>query len=344
MKKLTVNMLSIANTVKGQGVETAYNELTNLLDKYGKDDIKYVVNKGLGYDVMHMHTVNPASYFKQRFSKGVSLTYVHFLPNSLVGSLKLPKFYMNVYAWWTKRCYLKSDYLVVVNPLYIDEIAKMGYPKERIFFIPNFVSSSKFYVMSNEEKNRNRKRYGFKKSDFIVISVGQLHKGKGIFEFIDIAEKNPDIEFLWVGGFTFGKWMEGYDDIKRIYDNPPRNLHFVGVVDREEVNVLCNISDVFFFPSFYESFGLVALEVAFTLKPLVLRDLDVYKTVYKNNYLSGNTNEEFIKIIRDLKDNKKLYDEYVKKSNNIRNMYDEYGIYKKWLDLYKTISKKEYQK
>ena len=46
MKKLTVNMLSIANTVKGQGVETAYNELTNLLDKYGKDDIKYVVNKG----------------------------------------------------------------------------------------------------------------------------------------------------------------------------------------------------------------------------------------------------------------------------------------------------------
>ena len=177
-----------------------------------------------------------------------------------------------------------------------------------------------------------------------MISVGQLHKGKGIFEFIDIAEKNPDIEFLWVGGFTFGKWMEGYDDIKRIYDNPPRNLHFVGVVDREEVNVLCNISDVFFFPSFYESFGLVALEAAFTLKPLVLRDLDVYKTVYKNNYLSGNTNEEFIKIIRDLKDNKKLYDEYVKKSNNIRNMYDEYGIYKKWLDLYKTISKKEYQK
>ena len=41
---------------------------------------------------------------------------------------------------------------------------------------------------------------------------------------------------------------------------------------------------------------------------------------------------------------KKLYDEYVKKSNNIRNMYDEYGIYKKWLGLYKTISKKEYQK
>ena len=89
---------------------------------------------------------------------------------------------------------------------------------------------------------------------------------------------------------------------------------------------------------------MVALEAAFTLKPLVLRDLDVYKTVYKNNYLSGNTNEEFIKIIRDLKDNKKLYDEYVKKSNNIRNMYDEYGIYKKWLGLYKTISKKEYQK
>ena len=50
------------------------------------------------------------------------------------------------------------------------------------------------------------------------------------------------------------------------------------------------------------------------------------------------------KTAADLMRYKKLYDEYVKKSNNIRNMYDEYGIYKKWLDLYKTISKKEYQK
>lgn len=36
MKKISVNMLSIANIVKGQGVESAYNELIKLLNKYGK--------------------------------------------------------------------------------------------------------------------------------------------------------------------------------------------------------------------------------------------------------------------------------------------------------------------
>ena len=59
MNKIKVNMLSIADAVKGQGVETACNELTGLLDKYGKDDIDFVKNKGLNYDIMHMHTVNP---------------------------------------------------------------------------------------------------------------------------------------------------------------------------------------------------------------------------------------------------------------------------------------------
>ena len=42
MRKITVNMLSIADSVKGQGVETAYNELIALLKKYGKDDLEIV--------------------------------------------------------------------------------------------------------------------------------------------------------------------------------------------------------------------------------------------------------------------------------------------------------------
>lgn len=340
MKKISINMLSIADTVKGHGVETAYNELIKLLEKYGEDDLKIVKNKGLKYDILHMHTANPISFIKQRLTKNKTLTYVHFLPNTLNGALKIPKLFMKIYAWWVKKSYMMSDYLVVVNPTYINEMVKLGYDKERIFYIPNYVSQNNFFVLNDKDKIKYRRKYKYKENDFIVVSIGQLHKGKGVLDFIKLAKENPDIKFLWVGGFNFGKFMDGYNEIKEVYDNPPKNLKFSGVVDRNEVNILCNISDVFFFPSYYESFGLVVLEAANTEKPLVLRDLDTYKNIYNNNYLSGNNNDEFINHIRMLKDNKDEYRKYIKKSKNIKKMYDEKEIYIKWLNLYRTISNK----
>lgn len=338
MGKISVNMLSVANIVKGHGVETAYNELINLLEKYGKNDLNIVKNKGEHYDVLHLHTVDPVGYLKQRVTKSTTLTSVHFLPDTLNGALKIPRVFSNIYAWWVKKIYLDSDYLVVVNPNYVDEISKLGVDKSKIFYIPNVVSNDSFYVISEKDKDRIRKKYGYKKDDFIVVSVGQLHKGKGVLDFIKVAKENPDIKFLWVGGFNFGNVMEGYDEIKEVYDNPPKNLRFTGIVDRKEVNILCNISNVFFLPSYYESFALVALEASHTEKPIILRKLDTYKNIYYDNVLYGKNNEEFIKYIRMLKGDKKFYNNAVKMTKKINKMYTEKEIYKKWLKLYKTIS------
>ena len=146
MKKISVNMLSIANIVKGRGVESAYNELIKLLNKYGKKSLNVYINKGLDYDVIHMHTVNPTSYIKQRLASGNTLTYVHFLPNSLEGTLKIPSLFMDVYSWWVKKCYMKSDYLVIVNPTYIKEMIKMGYDKKRYFIFQMLYLMKTFFL------------------------------------------------------------------------------------------------------------------------------------------------------------------------------------------------------
>lgn len=340
MGKISVNMLSIADSIKGHGVDTAYNELLSLLRKYGKDEIEIVENGGLNCDVIHMHTVDPGSFIKLKMSKNKSLMYVHFLPNTLDGALKLPSVFLDIYAWWVKKIYLNSDYLVVVNPNYIDEMIKLGIKEDKIFYIPNIVSNDTFYTISDKEKEVKRRKYGYKKDDFIVVSVGQLHKGKGVLDFIKLAKENPDIKFLWVGGFNFGNMMEGYKNIKEVYDNPPENLRFTDVVKRDEVNIFCNISDVFFLPSYYESFALVALEAARTEKPIILRNLDTYKNVYYDNVIYANNNKEFIKYIRMLKDDKKEYRKWVKNTKKINDIYNEKEIYKKWLNLYKTISNK----
>ena len=54
----------------------------------------------------------------------------------------------------------------------------------------------------------------------------------------------PDITFVWAGGFSFGKITDGYDELKEIYQNPPSNVHFIGIVQREEMNDIYNLADI----------------------------------------------------------------------------------------------------
>ena len=339
MSKIKINMLSFADKVEGQGVGSAYTELIVLLRKKAYKELDIKVNKGLSFDVMHLHTIDPIGFMKQKLSKGKSLTYVHFMPNTLEGAVKLPKPCLKTYEWWVKKVYMSSDYLVTVNPVIKNKLVDMGYPGERIFYIPNFVSNKKFYPMKKNDIKRNLKKYGYKEEDFIAVGVGQLHNGKGIMDFVKCAEMNPDIEFIWVGGFPFGKLMDGYENIKKIYDNPPKNLRFTGIIPRREVNNFYNISDVFFFPSFVETFALVAIEAANTHKPLLLRDIPEYKEIYLNRYLKGNSVEDFCKHLRTLKEDDALYKKYKKYSKYVAKSFNEDSICDMWINLYKEITK-----
>jgi len=56
-------------------------------------------------------------------------------------------------------------------------------------------------------------------------------------------------------------------------------LHLLGDVGRQDVADLLAASDVFVFPSIWESFGLAAVEAALLGRPIVASDLDVLKEV-----------------------------------------------------------------
>ena len=59
---LKINMFSKADSVKGQGVGSAYNELMNLLATRLKDDFQVTVNRYGRVDLTHYHTINPTYY------------------------------------------------------------------------------------------------------------------------------------------------------------------------------------------------------------------------------------------------------------------------------------------
>ena len=336
----TINMMSSADKVKGQGVLSAYEEQVALVKKnLGEYDVR--INEVKFADIMHYHTIDLKHFLSLPFIKIASTTvgYVHFLPETLENSIKLPRFAKKVFYKYVIAFYKSMDYLVTVNPYFIDKLVKYGIDREKITYIPNYVSSEKFFKYDKSKKNLLRKKYEIDKNKFVVLTVGQLQTRKGIFDLIEIAKKMPDIEFVWAGGFSFKAISDGYEEIKKIVKNPPQNVKFLGIVPREEMNNIYNMSDVMFLPSYEELFPMTVLESASCKIPMLLRDIDLYKGILDGYYLKANNNQEFINELKKLKEDVVYYNKASQMSERCNKYYSEENVTSMWRAYYNRIYK-----
>jgi 1,2-diacylglycerol-3-alpha-glucose alpha-1,2-galactosyltransferase len=338
----SINMLSSANKVKGQGVGSAYIEQVRLVKKYLGDTYNIYVNKFKFTDIMHYHTFDLKHYLMIPFArlKGVNVGYVHLLPETVDGSLKLPYLAKVLLYKYIISFYKKMDYLVTVNPYFIKLLENYKINRNKITYIPNFVSDKNFYCIDEIGKNKLREKYGFNKNDFIVLGVGQVQTRKGVMDLIKIAEKLKDVKFLWAGGFSFGRITAGYKELKKVIENPPPNVKFLGILDRDQMNDIYNISNLLFMPSYQELFPMTILE-AFNCKvPILLRDLDIYPDVFFDYYLKGKDNEEFANEIERLKNDEVYCNFWGNNSWKGHEFYCEENVQSMWREFYNKVCKK----
>ncbi len=337
----TINMMSKAYTVKGQGVLSAYEEQVSLV-KNNLDNMYDVrINKLKFADIRHYHTINPEFLLTLPFAKVKSSTigYVHFLPETLDTSLKLPKVIRKIFYKYVIEFYKSMDYLVTVNPYFIDKLVNYGIKKEKITYIPNYVSSNRFYKLDGYAKSKARKKYNIDKDKFVVLCVGQLQIRKGIMDFIEVAKSMPDIQFVWAGGFSFKKMSDGYDQICKILKDPPANVKFLDIIPREEMNELYNMADMLFLGSYEELFPMTVLEAANCRLPILLRDIELYKGILDGYYLKASNVEKFIEQINKLRSDKVYYNKAVLMAEKCAKYYSEENVAKMWKAYYNRVYK-----
>lgn len=335
-----INMLSTADKVKGQGVGSAYLEQLSLVKEGLGNEYEVEVNKFNCADIMHYHTINFPYYLSLPFAKAkksVTVGAVHFLPETVEGSIKLPRIATNIFYKYIIEFYKSMDYLVTVNPNFIDKLESYGIPRNKVVYIPNFVSKQSFYKKTEDESKAIKENYGIDRDAFVVLCAGQLQVRKGIFEFAEIARQMPEVTFIWAGGFSFGNITSGYKEVNELLENPPANVKFLGMVEREKMNDIYNMSDVMFLPSYSELFPMIILEAMNCSKPILLRDLDIYPNILFDYYIKGNSNQEFIEHINKLKDDSSYYAKYSKKSTEGSNFYSRDNILSMWQSFYDQI-------
>ncbi len=334
-----VRMLSAATSVPGQGVGSAYMEQVSLI-KEQTDLFKVYENKEKGRaQINHVHTVNPSFRMKMD-SHHVNVIYVHFLPTTLNGSIKLPPLSFKIFKSYVKGTYKKADEIVVVNPIFIDPLVKMGIPRENITFIPNYVSSTEFHPLGEEEVLNAKKKYGIDPSKFSVLGCGQVQTRKGVLDFLETAKALPEVEFLWAGGFSFGKMTDGYKELKKAMEDAPSNAHFLGLLPREEMNVVFNMASLFFMPSFDELMPMSILEACDCKKPLLLRNLDLYPGIFFDHYAAASDVAGFVDQIKKFASDESYYSNYVKESEKIAEFYSKEHVASLWREYYPRILKK----
>ena len=340
----TINMRSSADRVKGQGVGACYEEQVRLVKDGLPANFKVFENSMKICDIMHYHTVNFRYYIERliRGRKAVNVGYVHFLPDTMDDSLKLNWLFRKVFYSYLIHFYNSMDYLVMVNPCIIETIKKYDLNRPKLLCIPNFVSRDHFYPIEREEVPGLRQRFGLPQDTFIVLGVGQLQTRKGIFDFVETARKTPEILFVWAGGFSFGKISDGYEEIKALTENPPENVRFIGMIERSDMNALYNAADLMFLPSFDELFPMSILEALACKKPVLLRDIEVYRGILFDHYLRADDSDGFSQALRQISEDPAVYTKWCEEAWACHKKYDEEGILRMWENFYTAAYNKQH--
>ncbi|AEJ23260.1 glycosyltransferase [Weissella koreensis KACC 15510] len=339
---LKITMFSSAETVPGQGVGSAYRELVNLLKDRFTDQFEIKINKLGKADISHYHTINLSFYLNTFLpGRGRKIGYVHFLPETLEGSIKLIWPFKQIFYRYVLAFYRRMDHIVVVNPTFIPKLEAAGIPTKDVTYIPNFVTKDEFYPLENTDKQIFRQDQGYKTDDFIILGVGQVQERKGIFDFIQLARDNPQWQFIWAGGFSFGGITAGYEELKKVVSNPPANLKFPGIVDRDQMNNYYNLANVFLLPSFNELFPMSALEAFSAGTPTILRDLDLYKEILAGYYLAAPDRDAMQKKLEQLQSDPKLQQEMINQALEASKRYSKDYVAGLWEKFYQEQAERK---
>jgi 1,2-diacylglycerol-3-alpha-glucose alpha-1,2-galactosyltransferase len=215
--------------------------------------------------------------------------------------------------------YNRADAVMAVSQEVVDELKRMGV-RRPVYLMPNTIDTHQ-YAHSAKQKSEARGRLGITDEAFVVVGVGQVQPRKRVDLYQKAAKELPDVQFYWVGGMPFKRLAADHGAMQRMMDHPPANLHVTGVIPREEVRDYYWAADLFWLPSVQETFGIVIVEAAAAGLPVLLRDLEQYRTTFHDWYAVADDGG-FVSAIERFARDRDFYEKEVSKSRKIANQYD----------------------
>ena len=243
----------------------------------------FCTEEGLAYDAVHSHYWM-SGWVGQRLARRMGVPHaVTFHTMALIklqaraGESETPE-----RQQVERELIADADRVVAFSPHERDSMVRLyGGDAERMTLVPCGVDLSRFQPL---ERSEARLRLGLN-GEKVLLFVGRMEELKGLDLLVHTAaqmESDNGMRVLVVGGDD-GKQGEG-ERIRRL----ARDLEvegifdFVGRVDQAELPLYYSAADVCVVPSFYESFGLAALESMACGTPVVASRVGGLSTVVQH--------------------------------------------------------------
>jgi 1,2-diacylglycerol-3-alpha-glucose alpha-1,2-glucosyltransferase len=284
-----------ANTMKKSGIGRALRHQKKALELNG---IESTFDINDNYDIVHFNSIFPKSYrfMKRLMKKGVPLVvHGHSTYEDFRESFRCWKLIEPIFDSWITKMYGHAPLIVTPTPYSKGLIENYKCTKCEVVAISNGIDLDE-YAPNEKYVKAYQDFFNIKEGQRVIIGVGLPFKRKGLYDFIDIARKMPEVTFIWFGHLQKILTQPG---ILKAMKKAPKNVIFPGYIDGAVIKGAMQKADLMLFPSYEETEGIVALESLASRTPLLVRDTGVYEgwLVDNKNCFKAKTNDEFIEKI-----------------------------------------------
>lgn len=288
-----------------------FNKKQKLYDKSGigramRHQVKALTEAGVpfttnpkdAYDVVHINTIDKASWRMARRARRAGkkvVWHAHSTKEDFQNSFMFSNQIAPFFKMYIKRAYRLGDVLITPTPYSKKLLDTYGLDRD-IYPLSNGIDLSRFNVENADKIAKFRAFFNLKPEQRVVMTVGLYFARKGLHDFIEIAKKRPEYTFIWFGHTPRIALSR---KIKKAIRHKPANVIMPGYIAGDIIEGAYANADVFFFPTYEETEGIVVLEALASKCPVITRDIPVYDEWLESgiNCFKGKSNEEFITLI-----------------------------------------------
>ena len=164
------------------------------------------------------------------------------------------------------------DGIICVSDYITQRVRELCSDNDRCVTVHNAIDTARFYAAQPAD----RKAYGLKADDFVIVYSGRLTEEKGLLPLVEAIRQlsdMPQLKLLIIGASTYGpdEQPTAYmQQIQQAAQPVSSQLVFTGFVDYDRVPSLLKMADMAVVPSLWEEpFGLTVVEAMAAGLPLV---------------------------------------------------------------------------
>jgi glycosyltransferase involved in cell wall biosynthesis len=254
------------------------------------------------YDLLDVHVPIPftnISEVRRAKKKGIPVVmHAHTTAEDAEGTWTGSGLLSGVVGRYLTFFYNQGD-LVLVPSTWTEATLRARHVKAPIQVLSNGIDLGRFKFVP-ERRSRFRAHYGINDDINVVYTVGVICPKKGVEVLPAVARELPNLQFVWVGKRSILYYPLR---VYRAMSKCPPNVRFLHDVE-DALDAHCG-GDLFFTPSFCENQGIALMEAMAVGRPVVARNLPVYKGLLANgrNALTCETVDEFVtsleRVIKD---------------------------------------------